>query len=282
MTFLFTIETPACAEVAGTMTFAAAAVVALADERGLGQRDVLECPAVLQHDPFNTVDESAVSVLVESVRVGCLPRYLAAEISLPAGTSLVVRYQLHILRAEDKLQAKAFVWMHDGRPQWPYGRANPPALTSRERVLERAKWQSDVVERALAEGGARAAQFQEAMVDGVHFLQLSEPIKQLKREGRLHEALKWCYVAMESAEKGCRGDVPAPGYTWDAAIILRKLGDREQEIAVLQRWLEFIDPQSRSSTKIGERLSVLQRARAASPAQSSMPPSSESESPLPQ
>jgi hypothetical protein len=42
-----------------------------------------------------------------------------------------------------------------------------------------------MVTEALAEGGERAADFRSGMVKGVHYLELMEPIKQLKREGRL-------------------------------------------------------------------------------------------------
>jgi hypothetical protein len=45
-----------------------------------------------------------------------------------------------------------------------------------------------MVQEALAGGGARAAQFKRDMVDGVHYLELVEPIKRLKRDGRLDEA----------------------------------------------------------------------------------------------
>lgn len=253
-----TMEMPMLVELAGTTTFAKEAVRALADHRGLKERDVLECQAMLQRDPSNTVDTNAVDVVVDGARVGCLPGYLATHIVLDAGTAEPVQYQLHILRGEDKLRAKAYVWMGDGQPEWSHDRQNPPALTARERVLETARGQSDLVKEALAEGGSRAAEFQRAMVNGVHYLQLAEPIKQLKREGRLKEALHWCYVAIESAEKGRQGSFPAPAYTREAAIIHRKLGEREEEIAVLKRWLAYCPPDSRADTDIGMRLAKLE------------------------
>ncbi|MDO2933225.1 hypothetical protein Q2T94_02745 [Paeniglutamicibacter sulfureus] len=253
-----TMEMPLCVELAVTTTFAKKAVRSLADHRGLKERDVLECQAMLQRDPSNTADRNAVDVVVDGTRVGCLPGYLAAHFVLDAGTAVPVQYQLHILRGEDKLRAKAYVWMGDGQPEWSHDRQNPPALTARERVLETARGQSDLVKEALAEGGSRAAEFQKAMVNGVHYLQLAEPIKQLKREGRLKEALHWCYVAIESAEKGRQGSIPAPAYTREAAIVHRKLGERKEEIAVLKRWLEFCPPESRAGSDIGIRLANLE------------------------
>ena len=43
---------------------------------------------------------------------------------------------------------------------------------------------SDMVREALVDSGTRAADFKAGMVYGVHYLELVEPIKQLKREGR--------------------------------------------------------------------------------------------------
>ncbi|OOP59537.1 hypothetical protein BMF89_20430 [Arthrobacter sp. SRS-W-1-2016] len=59
------------------------------------------------------------------------------------------------------------------------------------------------------------------MVDGVHYLELVEPINQLKREGRLEEALVLCYKAIDGAEGDAGDAIPAPLYTEQAAIIRR-------------------------------------------------------------
>lgn len=58
-----------------------------------------------------------------------------------------------------------------------------------------------MVREALAGGGTRAQHFKAGMVRGKHYLELVEPIKQLKRERRLQEALELCYRAIEGAEK---------------------------------------------------------------------------------
>lgn len=267
------ILTPSCVEIAGTTTFALEAVQALVGRRGLAERDMFECQAMLQRDPTNTVDSNAVDVIVDGERIGCLPGYLAARIDLNTGSAMPVLYQLHTCHEDGKLRAKAYVWMGEGTPEWVHDRQNPAALTARERVLETARGHSDLVKEALAAGGSRAAQFQNAMLGGVHYLQLIEPIKQLKREGRLKEALHWCYIAIESAEKDRQGGTPAPAYTWETAIIHRKLGERDQEVAVLKRWLEFCPPRSRADTKIGMRLVKLEASPASKtkPAASSKP-----------
>jgi hypothetical protein len=96
------------------------------------------------------------------------------------------------------------------------------------------------------------------MVDGVHYLQLVEPIKQLKRDGRLDEALGLCYAAIEGAEAAARRErlEPAPWYSEQAAIIHRKLQQREQEVAVLERWLAACPPERRGG-RIQARLDEL-------------------------
>lgn len=118
-------------------------------------------------------------------------------------------YQLHVLR-EQKLLAKAYDWLGPGEPEWVHTRENPPALTSRERINDSHVQKTMLVREALQEGGERAQQFRRGMVDGVHYLELVEPIKQLKREGRLKEALVLCYKAIEAAERDRDGREPAP------------------------------------------------------------------------
>lgn len=95
------------------------------------------------------------------------------------------------------------------------------------------------------------------MVKGVHYLELVEPIKQLKREGRLEEALQLCYQAIQGAENDRGRQEPAPAYTIDAAIIHRKLKQRDEEIAVLQRWIDHCPPKRRAGSRVAERLAKL-------------------------
>jgi hypothetical protein len=181
----------ACLEVAGTTTFAADAVAALADRKGMGQQGYFEGEAQLQRDPANPVDRQAVDVLIEGEKVGCLPAFAAKGFPLPVGSSQTVPYQLFILR-EQRLRAKAYVWLGEGEPEWAHTRDHPPALTTKERSIDSHTQSTTMVREALQEGGARASQFKSGMVDGVHYLELVEPIKQLKREGRLEEALVLC------------------------------------------------------------------------------------------
>ncbi|PTT60039.1 hypothetical protein DBR22_21170 [Arthrobacter sp. HMWF013] len=170
-----------------------------------------------------------------------------------------MRYQLHVLRGQ-KLLAKAYVWLGSSKPQWAHTKENPPPLTSKERTNSSHTEKSSIVREALQGGGNRAQQFRRGMVDGVHYLELVEPIKQLKREGRLPEALVLCYQAIEAAEHDCGGREPAPWYTEQAAIVHRKLGQKDEEIAVLKRWLGKSPKSLRTGSRIAERLAKLETA----------------------
>lgn len=246
-----------CSELAGTTTFAKETVAALADRHGLGTRGYYEGPAQLQREPDNPTDPHAVAVLVEGEKVGNLPFPANRGTGLKPGVSAPAVYQLHVLR-EAKLKAKAFVWLGDGQPEWDHPEGNPPALTTAERANASHRERSDMVQDALAGGGSRAAQFKRGMVDGVHYLELVEPIKQLKREGRLDEALVLCYKAIEAAEGNAEGREPAPWYTEQAAIVHRKLSQKDEEIAVLKRWLAKCPKAYRNGSRIAERLAKLE------------------------
>lgn len=152
VTLRVSIHSNACLEVAGTTTFAKDAVAALADRKGLAERGYYEGQAQLQRDTENPVDPQAVAVLVEGQKLGCLPSYAAQDLPLPAGASEPVRYQLHVLR-EQKLLAKAYVWLGDGDPEWAHTKENPPALTSRERINSSHTEKSAMVREALQGGG---------------------------------------------------------------------------------------------------------------------------------
>jgi hypothetical protein len=248
-----------CLELAGTTTFNKDAVATLADRHLLGTRGYYEGPAQLQPEPENRADPHAVAVIVKGEKVGYLPYPANRAAGLKPGSSAPATYQLHVLRGT-KMKAKAFVWLGDGPPDWPHPESNPPGLTTAERADEAHRGRSSMVQEALDGGGARAAQFKRGMVDGVHYLELVEPIKQLKREGRLEEALVLCYKAIEAAEKDAGGREPAPWYTEQAAIVHRKLKQKDEEIAVLQRWLAKCPKARRDGSRIAERLAKLEAA----------------------
>lgn len=70
------------------------------------------------------------------------------------------------------------------------------------------------------------------------YLDTVEPIKQLKRDGRLEEALDLCHRAMDATEHEAEltGMGVAPWYYYQAAVICRKLRRPDEELAVLRRF----------------------------------------------
>lgn len=95
-------------------------------------------------------------------------------------------------------------------------------------------------------------------VRGKHFLHWAEDLKALKRQDRWDEALTLVLEIIDATERGQAAEArnaairaeyfhgaadefqpreTPPGWTEQAAIILRKLGRIEEEIAVIDRWV---------------------------------------------
>jgi hypothetical protein len=254
--FSVAMETSPLVKVSGTTTMAASAVEALVKRHATGERALLELESKLVREPDNPVDPLAVAIWVEGERVGYLPGYLAKSLPLDVGEAWPVPLQLFSVVQDRGIRGEAWVWLGEGPPRWAYSATNPPPLTTEEKRAAEHRARSKMVRRSIAEGGARAQEFRTGMVNGVHYLELVEPIKQLKREGKLREALVLCYGAIEAAERDADGREPAPWYTEQAAIVHRKLGERDEEIAVLRRWIEFA-PANRRRGRIPDRLSKL-------------------------
>lgn len=244
-------------QLTGTTTFAREALAALALRHGAAGGGHIETSGSLQREPTNSADPFAVGVHVEGERIGYLPSYLAQELELSPDGSEVVEVQIFTELLPTDLRAEAWAWLGDGPAQWQWSASNRPPMSSPAKAVARHQASQSMVTEALAGGGTRAQDFERGMVNGLHYLELVEPIKQLKREGRLEEALVLCLAAIEGAERARNGREPAPAYTEHAAIIYRKLGRREEEIAILQRWLKLCPKELRAGTRIGERLAKL-------------------------
>lgn len=245
------------AQIAGVMTFANKDVQSVLHQRRVPNEWYGEIEGLLQKDELNPVDADAVNVIVDGVRFGCLPSYLNAGLELKREETLPCFIQVFVREVKHKQTVAAWVWFGPGPPEWEWSRQSFPPMTTEERSSYNHSRSTDMVSEALAKGGFRAEDFKRGMVDGVHYLELVEPIKQLKREGRLEEALALCYQAIAGAESGRNGREPAPAYTIDAAIIHRKLGQRSQEIAVLERWLRYCPEDRREGSRVALRLEKL-------------------------
>jgi len=242
----------------GTTTFGAEALADLFASRGLADGGILELDGWLVAEPDNPSDPKAIAVEVEGRRIGYLPGYLARH--TPAGRPALSPCQVQLWSALDRGRLRAIGWVsaQKGAVAWPHDASNPPAITIAEQRAARAASTTQMVDDALSGANpTRKGKFLRGMVGGYHYLETAEPINQLKRQGRLEEALALCYGAIDGAEADRDGREPAPWYTEQAAIIHRKLGQRDEEIAVLQRWLSACPPDRRAASGIKARLDKL-------------------------
>ena len=167
---------------------------------------------VLQREPDNPADPQAVAVLAEGERIGYLPSHLAKLIDLSAEGAATIPLQIFCTRdAGTHPRAEAWGWLGSEPPEWHSSETSPPPLTAAEKRLATQVATNQMVVAALQDGGIRGQQFQAGVVDGIHYLQAVEPIKKLKHEGRLGDALRLCYLAIEGGENARDGIAPAPG-----------------------------------------------------------------------
>ncbi|WP_256840811.1 HIRAN domain-containing protein [Ornithinimicrobium cryptoxanthini] len=240
-------------EMTGTTIFGAENLTSLFSAHGLSDGGVLELDGQLVPEPDNPADSNALAVHVQGVRVGYVPGYLAAR-APHKDQALECQVQLWAAATPRGLRVRGWTAVGTGPADWPHNQDIPPAITTQELRAEQAAATSRMIDAALADGGQRAAEIKQGMVGQHHYLETVEPIKQLKREGRLEAALVLCYGAIAAAERDRDGREPAPWYTEQAAIIHRKLGQRAEEEAVLRRWLDSCPPERRSGSRIQQRL----------------------------
>lgn len=192
---------------------------------------------------------------VADAHIGYVPGFIAQ--GLPRDRALNCQVQLWAAPTAKGLRVRGWVAAGLGPVRWPHTASNPPAVTIEERHAEQAADTTRTVDEALGACGERAERFEKGMVGRLHYLETVEPITQFKREGRLAEALALCYGAIEAAENSRERQEPAPWYTEQAAIIHRKLGERDNEEAVLRRWLAACPPERRDGSSIQKRLDKL-------------------------
>ncbi|WEV47443.1 hypothetical protein OZX62_04030 [Bifidobacterium sp. ESL0690] len=233
-------------QLAGTTTICRESVLHLAQRHGIETGGYLECTGSLRREPENVYSTKAVAVYVEGERIGYLPGTLAprVEVSTNKDNPTPVLIRLFTAIVPKGFRGEAWYWIGQASPQWLYSETNWPPLSPQEKARSNQEYAEKLVHEAHEEGGERAKQFEQGTIQGIHYLETVEPIKQLKREGRLDEALRLCYIAIEGSEKEAKatGREPAPWHTEQAAIILRKLKRLDEEEAVLRRWIEHCPP----------------------------------------
>lgn len=249
-------------KMAGTTTEAADECRHMFAFHGLSDGGHFEAPATLVAMGAPGREDPVVAVHVDGARIGFLPGYLAAQVNPGngplTGAAATAQVQMWGARVGEGMRVIGWVAPGAGPVVWPHNTENPAAVTVEEQRAEAHASTTSMVREALeGDDPRRAEQFRRGLVDGTHYLETVEPIKQLKRDGKLDEALALCYQAIGGAEADRDGREPAPWYTEQAAIIHRKRGERDEEIAVLQRWLRACPPARRDGSKIQERLDKL-------------------------
>lgn len=249
-------------KMAGTTTEAADECRHMFAFKGHPDGGHFEAPATLVSVGAEGRADPVVAVHVDGARVGFLPGYMAKVVNADnrplSGAAAAAQVQMWGARVGDRMRVIGWVAAGSAPVSWPHSEANPAAVTVEEQRAAAAAGTASMVREALeGDDPRRAAEFRRGLVDGVHYLETIEPIKQLKREGKLEEALALCYQAIEGAEADREGREPAPWYTEQAAIIHRKRGEREQEVAVLRRWLDACPPGRRAGSAAQVRLDKL-------------------------
>lgn len=114
---------------------------------------------------------------------------------------------------------------------------------------------ADLRRERHASGGDEAKAQAERLVRGGDFVEWVEHIKQLRRDGEDEEARSLLMECIDATERDAKanGWPPAPWYTEQAAIILRKRGDLAAEVALLERFIAAC-PDGRPQVSIAERL----------------------------
>ena len=224
----------------GTTTICKEEIARFAGQHQLAENGYLEIEGKMQREPANTYDPSAIAVFAEGYKVGYLPGHVARALQLPPESSRTLRIQLFTVVLQQGLRCEAWAWIGSGDPQWAWSKEHRPPMSSKEKRHARFEATESMLRSQTQESPERAAEIRQGTANGIHYLETVEPIQELKREGRLEEALQLTLTAIQGAENETQDThrEPAPWYTQQAAIILRKLHRPQDEIAILQRWID--------------------------------------------
>jgi len=221
-------------ELACTTTNSAQNCRSIMESAGYPAGGLLNRSGVLVPEPDNEVDPDAIAVHVDGLRVGYLQRYTQAVGRQRLGD----RIPLQMWGQQDKkgLRVKVVAYLGAGEPDWPNVATRPYAVTREEKIAaDQKELARDRSRRLLSEDPREVADQRKRLVRGKDYLEWVTPVEQLKREGKLTEALGILYECIEAAERADPTS-PPPWYTAQAAIVHRKLGQFDAEIDVLQRY----------------------------------------------
>jgi hypothetical protein len=114
------------------------------------------------------------------------------------------------------------------------------------------------IERQFEAGRRLRAQAEQAsQVRGRHYIHWVPMLDELRERGDDEQALPLLLEIIDAAERAAviQGLEPPPGYTERAAVIYRRRGDLDAEVALLRRYLDACPPgRGGMTTRIGQRL----------------------------
>ena len=241
------------APLAGTTTSRAQDARAVMERHGQAATGFLETTGMLRRERSDGQPGESVAVRIDDVTIGYLWT-VSTDSLAPESFQRPVPVQVFSDVVEGEMRVEAWAWLAPTPPSWKWSATNRPPMTAEGKAAQRTADTREMLDRQAAASPAQAQQISAGTVDGVHYLELVEPIKQAKREGRNEDALRLCYQAIEGAERDRDGREPAPAYTRHAAIILRKLKRPDEEAAVLERYLRWLPDESRDQHEFSDRL----------------------------
>lgn len=246
------------APLAGTTTSRFRDAQAVMERHGQAAPGFLETKGMLVREHSDERPEDSVAVTVDGTTIGYLWTVRTAALS-PESFKRPVPVQMFCDVVDSDLRIEAWAWLAPTTPTWKWSAHNRPPMTTESKAAQRTADARQMLQEQAASSPVQAQQIANGTVDGVHYLELVEPIKQAKREGRNEDALRLCYQAIEGAERGRQGREPAPAYTRHAAIILRKLKRLDEEAAVLERYLQWLSAEAREGHELAERLAKVRQ-----------------------
>lgn len=213
----------------------------------------LETAALLVPEPSNRYDPNAVQVMIDGRVVGYLSRENAAVlqpriVEMVRGTKRAVACRARVVGG----------WDRGGGDRGHFGvrlYLDPADLGVEADELD-GWWEEPEARTGRRRGGVGPG-----LVDGRHFTEYVDEVRELRRQGREEEAERLLLRLVDAveAEAAAEGRGVAPWYYEQLAIIYRKRRDLDAEVCILERFARQRQASGASPSKLVARL---ERARA--------------------
>lgn len=222
----------------------------------------------LIRDPANPYDGNAFRAEVEGRHVGHLARHLAAQLAPPLDACGCARFEVcGLLRGGSHRAPNVGVHV------WLDRRLCPgPEIIQRDTAGRGVAWPPDDDERTPphASSGARRSESIPARsgsglgyLRGAHYTDYVEQVKALRRGGLDQEAEKLLLELVDATEDEARAESTgvAPWYYEQLAILYSKRKQKNEEIAILERFAAQPHAPGVAPSKLLQRLAKKKAAR---------------------